>query len=159
MSADTNKPVKKLDKTCVLSVQSDIKSESSMEEHNEDTTSLNANYSNFSAAQRRWIAVLVAFAGIFSPLSSFIYYPAVHSIALDLGVTLELIILTITSYMIVSGVTPAFFGDLADVTGRRPVYIFTFVITFTANIGLALQRSYPALLILRMVQSVGGSGT
>ncbi|KAI4181770.1 MAG: hypothetical protein L6R41_006419 [Letrouitia leprolyta] len=115
-------------------------------------------YSNFSTAQKRWIIALVAFAGMFSPLSSFIYYPAISTLASDLAVTITLINLTITSYMIVSGVTPAIVGDLADMIGRRPVYLVTFCIYFGANVGLALQRSYPGLLVLRMLQSAGGSG-
>ncbi|KAI4100261.1 MAG: hypothetical protein L6R37_005581 [Teloschistes peruensis] len=115
-------------------------------------------YSNFTKAQKRWIIGLVAFAGMFSPMSSFIYYPAIHTIALDLGVTITLVNLTITSYMVVSGITPAFVGGLADSLGRRPIYIATFLVYLAANIGLALQRSYPALLVLRMLQSAGGSG-
>lgn len=118
----------------------------------------NAPYSGFTNLQRKKIALLVAFAAMFSPLSSFIYFPCINSIAKDLGVTVELINLTITSYMIVSGIAPAIVGDFADVVGRRPIYIITFSIYFAANVGLATQRSYPALLILRMVQSAGSSG-
>lgn len=66
------------------------------------------------------------------------FYPTIHTIAIDLGVAITLINLTITSYMMVYGVTP---GDLADMVGRRPVYLATFLIYFAANIGLALQRS------------------
>ncbi|KAI4141049.1 MAG: hypothetical protein L6R39_005527 [Caloplaca ligustica] len=116
-------------------------------------------YSEFSKTQKRWIIGLVAFAGMFSPLSSFIYYPALHTLASDLTVTVTMINLTITSYMVVSGVAPAIVGDLADTVGRRPVYIVAFLIYFAANIGLALQKSYPALLALRMLQSAAGSGT
>ena len=115
-------------------------------------------YTVFTKLQKRWIIFLVAFAGMFSPLSSFIYYPAITSIAKDLNTSVELINLTITSYMVVSGVTPAIVGDLADMVGRRPIYILTFLIYCGANVGLAVQRSYPSLLVLRMLQSFGGSG-
>ena len=121
-------------------------------------TTHDANYSGFTKAQKRWIVLLVAFAGMFSPLSSFIYYPAIHTITLDLNVTITLVNLTVTSYMIVSGITPAVVGDLADMVGRRSVYLATFFVYFVANIGLALQKSYPGLLVLRMLQSAGGSG-
>ena len=115
-------------------------------------------YSAFSQLRRKQIAFLAAFAATFSPLSSFIYYPAIVMIARDLHVTVELVTLTITSYMIVSGIVPAIVGDLADMAGRRPMYIVAFIIYFAANVGLALQRSYPALLVLRMLQSAGSSG-
>jgi MFS family permease len=115
-------------------------------------------YSTFTKAQKRLICFLIAFAAMFSPLSSFVYYPAITSLSTDLHVSIELINLTITSYMIVSGIAPAIIGDLADITGRRWIYILTLFIYCVANLGLALQRSWPALLVLRMVQSVGSSG-
>jgi len=115
-------------------------------------------YSTFTKSQKRLIVFLIAIAGMFSPLSSFIYYPAITSLSKDLHVSIELINLTITSYMVVSGIAPAFIGDLADMTGRRWVYILTLAIYCAADVGLALQRSWVALLLLRMVQSVGSSG-
>jgi len=115
-------------------------------------------YSTFAKAEKRLICFLIAFAAMFSPLSSFIYYPAITSLSKDLHVSIELINLTITSYMIVSGIAPAVIGDLADITGRRWIYILTLLIYCAADVGLALQRSWPALLVLRMVQSVGSSG-
>jgi multidrug resistance protein len=60
--------------------------------------------------------------------------------------------------MIFQALAPTFFGELADTLGRRPVYLILFTIYLCANIGLALQRSYAALLILRMLQSTGSSG-
>ena len=43
--------------------------------------------------------------------------------------------------------------------GRRPAYILGFIIYLGANIGLALQKNYAALFILRRAQSTGSSGT
>ncbi|KIW93379.1 uncharacterized protein Z519_05984 [Cladophialophora bantiana CBS 173.52] len=103
--------------------------------------------------------VLVAFASCFSPVSSFIYYPALTAIPKDLHTTLSRVNLTITSYMIVSGVAPTLFGSMADQVGRRPVYLLMFVLYVLADVGLALQNTYPALLLLRMLQSAGGSAT
>ncbi|CAJ2500693.1 Uu.00g035460.m01.CDS01 [Anthostomella pinea] len=94
-----------------------------------------------------------------SPMSSFIFYPAITSIASDLGVTVGNVNLAITTYMIVSGITPALLGNAADKFGRRPIYILALSIYIVANIGLALQSSFPALLVSRMLQSAGSSGT
>ncbi len=44
-------------------------------------------------------------------------------------------------------------------TGRRPTLIIGFIIYIGANIGLALQDNYAALLVLRCLQSTGSSGT
>lgn len=47
----------------------------------------------------------------------------------------------------------------ADTYGRRPAYLLCFTMYFGANLGLALQSDYTALIILRCLQSAGSSGT
>ena len=46
---------------------------------------------------------------------------------------------------------------MSDNSGRRPSFIICFVIFIAANIGLALQTNYAALLVLRVVQAAGCS--
>ena len=115
-------------------------------------------YSTFNKRAKYGIVSIVALAGFFSPLSANIYFPALPYIGSDLKVSIELINLTITAYLICQGLVPAIAGDLADNVGRRPVYLGAFVIYLAANIGLALQKTYPALFILRVLQSSGSSG-
>ena len=50
-------------------------------------------------------------------------------------------------------------AGFSDTAGRRPAYIICFTIYLAANLGLGLQNSYAALLVLRCVQSAGSSGT
>jgi MFS family permease len=116
-------------------------------------------YSVFSSQAKRSIVAMCAIAGFFSPFSAFTYFPALEYMAEDLGVSLQLMNLTITMFLVVQGIVPAVLGDLADQIGRRPTYLLVLVVYFAACVGLALQRSYPALLILRMLQSAGSSGT
>ena len=52
-----------------------------------------------------------------------------------------------------------FLGSFADQTGRRPAYIICFIIYIASNIGLALQNSYAALIVLRCMQSSGISSS
>jgi Na+/melibiose symporter-like transporter len=116
------------------------------------------HYSTFTLSQKRGIIFLVSLAATFSPLSSFIYYPALHSIAKDIGVSLHMMDLTVTSYMIVSAIAPSIMGEMADQVGRRPIFLLMLVVYVIANIGLALQRSFAALILLPMLQSLGSSG-
>ena len=46
-------------------------------------------------------------------------------------------------------------AGFSDSAGRRPAYIFCYTVYLAANIGLALQRDYAALLVLRCLQSAG----
>lgn len=52
-----------------------------------------------------------------------IYFPALNPIANDLGVSVSLINLTLTTYMIFQGIAPTLFGDFGDMAGRRPAFI------------------------------------
>ncbi|KAI1733790.1 MFS general substrate transporter [Xylaria scruposa] len=122
------------------------------------TEDRNLPYTVFTSGQKRSINLQSSFAAMFSTLSSYIYFPALVPIAKDLHVSVALINLTVTSYLIVAAIAPAFMGDLADQGGRRPVYILMFLLMLGANIGMALQTSYPALLVLRTLQSAGASG-
>ncbi|OCK95561.1 MFS general substrate transporter, partial [Cenococcum geophilum 1.58] len=116
-------------------------------------------YSIFTLNEKRLIVVILSSAALFSPISSTIYYPSLTTLAADLHVSNTLINLTVTSFMIFQGLAPAFIGAFSDAEGRRPAYLICFTIYIIANIGLALQKNYAALFILRCVQSSGSSGT
>ncbi|KFY97837.1 hypothetical protein V500_01881 [Pseudogymnoascus sp. VKM F-4518 (FW-2643)] len=115
-------------------------------------------YSVFSKKQKQYIVFMVTVAAFISPTSANIYFPALNPLAKDLNVSDALINVTLTSFMIFQGIAPTFIGDLADMAGRRPAYIVASIIYLGANIGLALQNSFPALLVLRCLQSAGSSG-
>ncbi|KAE8446613.1 hypothetical protein EG329_011806 [Mollisiaceae sp. DMI_Dod_QoI] len=116
-------------------------------------------YSVFSTKAKVFLILMTVFGTIFSPLSSFIYLPAITPIAESYHRSLGEINLTVTIYQIMQATAPLFFGDLSDQIGRRPVYILTFGIYIAANIGLALQHNYAALMVLRALQSTGSSAT
>jgi multidrug resistance protein len=119
----------------------------------QDTTS----YTLLTPLQRTFVALIVGTATMFSPLTANIYLPCVPVLQTEFRTTLELMNLTITAYIVVQGIAPTFFSQLSDRVGRRPVYILTFGLFVGSSIGLALQDSYAALLVLRMVQSFGSS--
>ncbi|KAL4752905.1 hypothetical protein BDW72DRAFT_169896 [Aspergillus terricola var. indicus] len=123
------------------------------------TTMEPRRYSAFSNGQKRLIMIMVTLASFFSPLSGQVYYPVMPTLVENYHLSNALINLTITTYMILQGLAPAFMGTFADACGRRPAYILAFAIYTAANIGLALQNSYPALMVLRCIQSAGSSGT
>ncbi|ROW14089.1 hypothetical protein VPNG_04121 [Cytospora leucostoma] len=116
-------------------------------------------YSAFSPAMKKWIITVVSFTSFISPMTANIYFPALNPIANDLGVSVSLINLTLTTYMILQGIAPTLFGDFGDMAGRRPAFIIAICIYIVANLGLSLQNNYAALMVLRMVQSGGSSGT
>ncbi|KAI1759513.1 putative MFS transporter [Hypoxylon sp. FL1150] len=116
-------------------------------------------YSVYTHREKATMIILVSFTAIISPLSGTIYFPVLPSLARDLNVSASLINLTVTTYLILQGVAPSFIGNLSDVYGRRPAYMICCVVYLAANIGLAVQNSYAALLALRCIQSCGSSAT
>ncbi|KAE8452761.1 hypothetical protein EG329_013033 [Mollisiaceae sp. DMI_Dod_QoI] len=117
------------------------------------------DYSSFTNWEKKFIVFAATMGAFFSPFTAQIYFPAITSIAKDLKVSNSKINLTMTTYMILQATAPAFIGGFSDTAGRRPAYIICFTIYIIADIALALQNNYVALLILRMVQSGGSSGT
>lgn len=116
-------------------------------------------YSAFTKRQKYLVLSLASFAVTFSPLSSFIFFPAIQDLPDALHVSIGKVNLAITSYMVVAGLAPIILGDLADNLGRRPVYLFIMGIYCVANVGLALQTNWTALFLLRMLQSAGSAAT
>ncbi|EFY91654.1 hypothetical protein MAC_02244 [Metarhizium acridum CQMa 102] len=120
---------------------------------------LDALYSIYTRRQKHFIVFMSGLGGFFSPLSANTYLPSIPSLAGFLNVSPSLMNLTVTAFLIFQGLAPSFYGDLADIAGRRPAYLISFIIYIAANIGLATQSSYPALFVLRCLQSSGSGGT
>ncbi|CAD0100152.1 unnamed protein product [Aureobasidium mustum] len=134
-------------------------------------------FSIFTLTEKKLIVLTISFIGLVSPLSASIYFPAINTLAKDLHVSTSDINLTVTTYLvsrstsiakvpdintllqIFQAIGPTLFGNLSDVHGRRPAYISCLTISIAANVALACQRSYPALLVLRCVQSSGSAAT
>jgi MFS family permease len=123
------------------------------------TTRSEKPYTSFSLPQKWFIVGMATAASFFSPLSGQIYYPVLPILAQNYHLSETLINISVTTYMIFQGLAPSFMGTFSDASGRRPGYILAFLIYTAANIGLAEQNSYAALLVLRCLQSAGSSGT
>ncbi|PLB55345.1 putative MFS multidrug transporter [Aspergillus steynii IBT 23096] len=116
-------------------------------------------FSIFDRKQKALIVLLVSTAATFSGFASNIYFPALSTIASDLNVSVELVNLTVTSYLIFQGLAPSLWGPISDVRGRRVAYTCTFIVFFGACIGLAQTKNYATLIVLRCLQSTGSAST
>ena len=114
-------------------------------------------YTLFTTKQQYSIAILIGTATIFLPLTANIYLPCIPLLQHDYDVSLQLITITITAYVVVQSIAPIFFLQIAESIGRRLLYLLTFTVFVCASIGIALQRDYTAFFALRMLQGVGSS--
>ncbi|RDW85271.1 MFS general substrate transporter-18 [Coleophoma cylindrospora] len=119
----------------------------------------NELYSIFDKRQIFLIVSIVSTAATFSGFASNIYFPALPTIAKDLDVSVELVNLSVTVYLVFQGIAPSIWGPISDVKGRRVAYCCTFLVFFGACIGLAESKNYAALMVLRCLQSTGSAST
>ncbi|KAK3355729.1 major facilitator superfamily domain-containing protein [Neurospora tetraspora] len=116
-------------------------------------------YHVFTKKEKWLVTVIIAVAGLFSPLSSNIYFPALGAIANAVHIDIALVSLTVTIYMAVQAFAPSFWGPLSDTCGRRVTFIGTFVVFLIANIGLAFSKNFAMLMVFRAIQAAGSAAT
>ncbi|KAK4182676.1 major facilitator superfamily domain-containing protein [Podospora australis] len=118
-------------------------------------------YSHFSPARKRYLTILLGYLTLASSLTATIYLPLLPLLSDQYHVSLQQINLTITFYVIFQALSPAIFAPISDTFGRRPILLLSFLIYLAASLGLALNdiatKSYAGLLVLRGLQSLGGS--
>ncbi|KAI0436725.1 major facilitator superfamily domain-containing protein [Xylaria telfairii] len=115
-------------------------------------------YSSFSRSQLKRFQLLLGFTTITSPLTATIYFPLLPLLRNHFTTSTQAINLTLTIYIIFQGISPVLFGPLSDYYGRRPLFLITLFIYVIGNVGLSLNKSsYAVLLVLRAVQSLGAS--
>ncbi|KAI9230795.1 MAG: major facilitator superfamily domain-containing protein [Piptocephalis tieghemiana] len=111
----------------------------------------------YSTKRKYTILLIVAFAGLLSPISSTIYYPGLIDIQEDLHTTEELVSATISLYVLFMGIAPLVWASLSDTYGRRLVYIASLSLYTLANVGCALSVNIVMLLVMRVIQACGSS--
>ncbi|RDI81691.1 hypothetical protein Vi05172_g8319 [Venturia inaequalis] len=116
-------------------------------------------YSIFTTKAKIFIVIMVSISALVSPFAATLFYPALNVLADQLHVSESLITLSVTTYMLAQAVAPAFLAGISDQSGRRFSFLICFGIYICANIGLALQTNYAALLVLRCLQACGSSAT
>ncbi|ORY71908.1 major facilitator superfamily transporter [Pseudomassariella vexata] len=117
-----------------------------------------SRYTVWTPQERRLFVCVLGYLALASSLSANIYFPLIDVLVERYAVSTQAINLTITLFIVFQGVTPSFWSPLSDTWGRRPVYLCTFTVFTLASLGLSIvDRNYPALLLLRALQSVGSS--
>ena len=116
------------------------------------------HYTLSTRRQRTYLTYLLGFLSLPSSLTATIYFPLIPLLSDHFAVSIQAINLTITLYVVFQAVAPVVFAPLSDSLGRRPVLLFMLVLYTAASLGLAFNdSSYAILLLLRALQSFGGS--
>ncbi|MCR4435742.1 MAG: MFS transporter [Clostridiales bacterium] len=106
----------------------------------------------------KWIALSCTSLGaLFSVLSGSTLTIALPVIMKDLNADMGIIMWTIMSYMLSITVLVPTIGRMADMIGRKKLYVWGFVIFTAASLLCAFSNSGVELLLFRIIQSVGGA--
>jgi DHA1 family bicyclomycin/chloramphenicol resistance-like MFS transporter len=97
----------------------------------------------------------LAYVGMFIPLSTDIYMPALPQMGEYFSASEFLVSLTLTIFFLIFAVSMIFFGPLSDKFGRRPILIFGAGIYTTASFACAGATDIYFLLVGRFFQAVG----
>ncbi|WP_227873015.1 multidrug effflux MFS transporter [Brachybacterium ginsengisoli] len=101
------------------------------------------------------IIVLTTLSAI-GPLATDMYIPAFPDVAAELGTTASRMQLTITAFFLGTASGQVVAGPLSDRMGRRVPLLIGITLCLLASIGCAVAPNVDALLVLRVLQGIGG---
>jgi len=109
-------------------------------------------------ARYKWFALSATSLGaLMSVMSGSMLLIALPDIVRDLATSMELVVWVIMSYMLVITVLVPAIGRVADMVGRKRLYLGGFVLFTATSLIAGLARTGAQLLVVRVVQSVGAS--
>jgi DHA1 family bicyclomycin/chloramphenicol resistance-like MFS transporter len=91
------------------------------------------------------------------PLSVDMYLPALPAIARDFGAPYAAVQQSLSAFVFGLGAGQLLCGPLSDRVGRRPVLALGLVLYVAASAALALAQDVPQLVLLRLLQALGGA--
>lgn len=131
------------------------------DEQKDNEQAVEKSYSIYTRREKWFIVMIASMAALFSPLTANVYFPAIPSIASAFHTSIESINLSVTVYMVLQGISPMFWGTMADRIGRRPIFLICLLVLCLSCIGLALvpTSAYWLLMLLRCIQAAGSAST
>lgn len=106
----------------------------------------------------KWIALSCTTIGaLFSVLSGSTLMIALPIIMKDLNASMNVVTWTIMGYMLVMTILVPSIGRMADMVGRKKLYVSGFALFTIASLLCAISQTGLQLLIYRLIQAVGGS--
>ncbi|KAF7864300.1 uncharacterized protein EAF02_010268 [Botrytis sinoallii] len=112
-------------------------------------------YHIFSMAKKRQLVYIVSLAGLFSPLSSNIYFPALKEISTSNCNSLYDCFKDLLRHSGGQSVTQKVSTSLR----RRITFMGTFIVYLASNIGLAFSDNFATLMVFRAIQAAGSAAT
>ncbi|KAL0137464.1 major facilitator superfamily domain-containing protein [Mucor lusitanicus] len=115
------------------------------------------NPREYSRLKKNIIITIVAFSGISGPLGSMIYMPGLTQIQASLHTSTAAVNGSVSAYVVFMGIAPLFWASMSDAYGRKPMYVYSLIISVIASILCAISRNAAMLIVFRAIQAIGSS--
>lgn len=106
---------------------------------------------------RRGLLFLLAGLSAFGPMSLDFYLPAFESVAVDFGVEVGSVQLTMATYLVGMGAGQILWGPTADRYGRKRPLTIGLVLYMVSSLLIAVAPTFSALVGLRLLQGIAGA--
>ncbi|KAJ5313110.1 hypothetical protein PENANT_c018G03438 [Penicillium antarcticum] len=107
--------------------------------------------------QKRSIVLIITLSAFTAPFASCILFPSFTTLVDHFHTTETQVALTTTVFLLGLAVAPLWWSTLSQQYGRRPVLVFSFLISAVAVIVCAVSNSLSLIIVFRMVEAVGCS--
>ncbi|KAJ5786788.1 Major facilitator superfamily domain general substrate transporter [Penicillium pulvis] len=107
--------------------------------------------------QKYSIVAIITLSAFTAPFASCILFPSFTTLVVDFDTTETKVALTTTVFLLGLAVAPLWWSTLSQEYGRRPVLVFSFLISTVAVIVCAVANSLPLIIVFRMIEAVGCS--
>ncbi|CAH2354321.1 MFS antiporter Qdrp1 [[Candida] railenensis] len=122
-------------------------------EENKPETHEKHPYSIFTNREKYCISLFIALCGIWSTLSTSIYFPALSILSEKFVVSTAVTNVSVVAYLLFQGLSPTVLSPLADAFGRRPMMVGCLLCYCAVCVGLSQTNVYWLLVVLRMLQA------
>ncbi|OCT53997.1 MFS general substrate transporter [Cladophialophora carrionii] len=115
---------------------------------------------NWSPSLKLFVLLQVSFLAFLGPMAGAIVNPAFVPLSKEFNITVVQASYELTVYIVFAGIGPLFTVPLANVYGRRPVYILGNLLAAVTNIAAGYCNTWTGIMVTRAFNGIGaGSPT
>ncbi|OAG34968.1 hypothetical protein AYO21_10855 [Fonsecaea monophora] len=110
---------------------------------------------NWSPMLKLFVLLQVSFLAFLGPMAGAIVNPAFVPLSKQFNITIVEASYELTVYIVAAGVGPIFTVPLANVYGRRPVYILGNLLAAVTNIAAGYCNTWAGIMVTRVFNGIG----
>ncbi|CED82859.1 Synaptic vesicle transporter SVOP and related transporters (major facilitator superfamily) [Phaffia rhodozyma] len=111
----------------------------------------------WSPLKKNIVLAMVSIGSIPVTLGAAIYNPAFDELRSQLNATDNELSLSVSLFILFQGCCPVFWSSIAEVKGRKSVYLISYVIFLIGSVVSSRANTMTLLIVMRMVQAFGSS--